>query len=123
MTMTLPYAGALGLEVEADGIVRMPFSERLIGRTNFLHGGAISGLLEVAALVALQHALGAERPRIKPVNVTVDFLRGGATVLTFAQGTITRLGGRAVNAEARAWQNDPARPIATARLNYLLERS
>ena len=122
-----PYARLLGLseETQAEGPPQlvMPFGDAVLGRPGFLHGGAISGLLEMAAIVALRHALGDEDVRIKPVNVTVDFMRGGRDYSTHAVGTVSRLGGRVANVEAVAWQDDRARPIAAARMNYLLVRA
>ena len=122
-----PYADLLGARLEraADGtpVMVMPFGEDVLGRPGFLQGGAISGLLEVAAIAALRHALEEEGGgRIKPINATVDFMRGGRDHDTFAAGTITRLGTRVANVEAFAWQDDRARPIAAARMNYLIER-
>ena len=124
-----PYAALLGAELERadDGspVMVMPFAEAVVGRPGFLQGGAISGLLEVAAIAALRHALEGEGQgdsRIKPINVTVDFMRGGRDRLTRASGSITRLGTRVANVEAFAWQDDRARPIAAARMNYLIER-
>lgn len=122
-----PYAALLGarLEYAEDGtpVMRMPFAEAVLGRPGFLQGGAISGLLEVAAIAALRHALAEEGGgRIKPINVTVDFMRGGRDHDTLAAGIITRLGNRVANVEAVAWQDDRARPIAAARMNYLIER-
>jgi len=125
--MTLPpYADLLGatLDHDADGapVLLMPFGDHVVGRPGFLHGGAIAGLLELAALAALHHALGKESVGIKPVTVTTDFQRGGRAVPTRAAATVTRLGTRVANVEAIAWQDDRTRPIATARLNCLLER-
>jgi uncharacterized protein (TIGR00369 family) len=125
--MTLPpYAAAFGIVLEpGEGppVLRMPFDEAVIGRPGFLHGGAIAGLLEVAAIAALSHALEAEGGgRIKPVSVTVDFMRGGRDKPTFAAGTVTRLGTRVANVEAHAWQDNCPQPIAAARMNYLLVR-
>jgi uncharacterized protein (TIGR00369 family) len=121
-----PYAELLGLSVEqGEGapVLVMPFGPEVIGRPGFLHGGAIGGLLEMAAVVALKHALEADGGgRIKPINVTVDYMRGGREKLTRAQGTITRLGNRVANVEAIAWQDAPDRPIAAARMNYLIVR-
>ena len=59
---------------------------------------------------------------MKPVNVSVDFMRGGVDHDTFAAAVITRLGNRVANVEAHAWQQDRARPIAAARMNVLLRR-
>jgi uncharacterized protein (TIGR00369 family) len=122
-----PYAEILRVSVEAeDGappVLLMPFADDVLGRPGFLHGGAISGLLEMAAIAALQHALEAEGGgRIKPVNVTVDFMRGGRDKPTRAAGVVTRLGNRVANVEATAWQDEREKPIAAARMNYLIVR-
>ena len=39
------------------------------------------------------------------------------------RATVERLGARIANVEAFAWQKDRSSPIASARLNFLLERS
>lgn len=121
-----PYAGLLNISVQADAdgtpVLILPFAEHVVGRPGFLHGGAIAGLLEVAALAALRHALGDVSVRIKPVTVTVDYQRGGRDHATYAAGRVTRLGTRVANVEATAWQDDQTRPIASARLNCLLQR-
>lgn len=125
--MTLPpYAALLGITAETgDGapVLAMPFGADVIGRPGFVHGGALAGLLEMAAIVALKHALESERrggARVKPVNVTVDFMRGGREKVTYAQGKVTRLGTRIANVEAAAWQDDRERLVASARMNFLL---
>ena len=121
-----PYALALGIGVERiDGVaplLTLDFSEKVHGRPGFLHGGAIGGLLEMAAITALRMALAqrGEVPRLKPVNVTVEFLRGGTEQRTYAIGRVTRAGRRIANVSAEAWQDDPARPIASAWMNVLL---
>lgn len=124
-----PYADLLGLSVEAGDsgppVLMMPYSTDVMGRPGFLHGGALGGLLEVAAIAALRHALELEEAgdsRIKPINVTVDFMRGGREKETRALGIVTRLGNRVANVEAHAWQDERDRPIASARMNYLIVR-
>lgn len=125
--MTLPpYAHALGITVEPEEdapVLVMPFAPAVLGRPSFLHGGAIAGLLEMAAIAALDQALAAEGGgRIKPITVTVDFMRGGRDKPTQAVGRVTRLGTRVANVEAIAWQDERAKPIASARMNYLISR-
>ena len=128
MTKPLPpYAQLLGLTAERDGdgapVLVMPFGNHVLGRPGFLHGGAISGLMEMAAIVALYDALAGEGGgEVKPVNVTVDFMRGGRDKPTRSRGIVTRLGTRVANVEATAWQDDPTKPIAAARMNYLIVR-
>lgn len=121
-----PYAQVLGIEIapgEGAPVLAMPFGSGVLGRPGFVHGGALSGLLEMAAIAALKHALASEDragSRIKPVNVTVDFMRGGREKATKAQGKVSRLGNRVANVEAFAWQDDPERPVAAARMNFLI---
>jgi uncharacterized protein (TIGR00369 family) len=121
-----PYAEFLGIRVEPgeDGapLYVMPFGDRVLGRPGYLHGGAIAALLEFAAFGTLYAALGDERIAAKPVNVTVQFMRGGIDHDTYAAAIVTRLGKRVANVEAHAWQRDRAKPIAAAQMNLLLRR-
>lgn len=123
-----PYAHTMGfgLNRDEDGRLRltMAFAQDKMGRPGFLHGGAIAGMLEAAAYQTLADALGDDdRPLIKPINVTVTFLRGGRDHMTYASATIERLGKRIANVSAMAWQDDPTAPIATAQMNLMLDRS
>jgi uncharacterized protein (TIGR00369 family) len=120
-----PYAALLGLRTErseaGELLWVMPFAEQVVGRPGFLHGGAIAGLLEFAALGTLYDQLE-EPATLKPINVTVDFMRGGTDHDTYAAATVSRLGNRVANVEAQAWQQDRAKPIAAARMNLLIRR-
>ena len=127
MTDLPPYASLLNLRIEngENGpLVVMPFGDDVVGRPGFLHGGAIAGLLEFAAFTTLARALGDEGATMKPVTLTVDYMRGGSERLgdAFADAIIERLGNRIANIEALAWQQDRAKPIAAARINFLIER-
>ena len=122
----LPYAQLLDLRFEQDDSevkLIMPFSIGLVGAPGRLHGGALAGLLEIAGVAAVIVAQpdALRMPRIRPVTVTVDFMREGTPIDTFAAAEVTRLGRRIVNVSARAWQYDRSRPIAAANLNFLLD--
>lgn len=121
-----PYFETMGFgrERDADGrlVLTMAFADDKMGRPGFLHGGAIAGMLEAVAYATLAEALGDDAARIKPINVTVTYMRGGRDALTRARGTIERLGRRIANVRAVAWQDDPDTPIATARMNLMLDR-
>jgi uncharacterized protein (TIGR00369 family) len=120
-----PYARLLNLRFEEqDGaqLVVMPFHEDVVGRPGFLHGGAIAGLLEFAAFSGLARALDDDEVVMKPVTVTVDYMRPGGNRETYATAIIERLGSRIANVEAYAWQDERDQPIASARLNFLLDR-
>ena len=131
-----PYARALGIEhdpaeseaLAATGwdapVLAMDFGPEVLGRPGFLHGGAMAGLLEMAAVAALQAHLAArgegDIPRLKPVNVSVNFMRGGREKRTFAAGRVVRAGRRMANVEAQCWQDARDRLLATAFLNVML---
>jgi uncharacterized protein (TIGR00369 family) len=122
----LPYAALLDLSFErVDGELQllMPFDETLIGSPGRLHGGAISGLLELAGLLTVIAAQpeGEALPRVRPVTVTVDFMREGAATETRSSATITKLGRRVVNVHAQAWQASRDKPIAAAHINFVLD--
>ena len=120
-----PYAQLLQLKIEdKDGapLITMPFHDDVVGRPGFLHGGAIAGLLEIAAFTGLRRAIGNPDVAMKPVTVTIDYMRGGTNRDTYASAVIERLGSRIANVEAFAWQKDRSSPIASARLNFLLDR-
>ena len=128
MTLALPpYGEWLGLRVTQEGdelLFVLPFAETVIGRPRFVHGGALGGLLEIAAVGTLRAALAGETPppRVRPVTVTFDFMRGGRERETFATARVNRLGARIANVEAFAWQDDRDRPIAAARMTLTIDR-
>ncbi len=121
-----PYARALDMHIMGDEnklpIIEMPYGDKVQGRPGFLHGGAISGLLEMAAVAAIHTALQqrGSSAKFKQVNVTIDFMRGGTGQATYAVGIITRLGRTMANVEAQAWQDDRSKLIAMAHMHYLI---
>ena len=125
MTDLPPFAQLLQLRVEEDDdapLFVMPFHDDVVGRPGYLHGGAIAGLLEFAAFTGLARAIGDPAVVMKPITVTIDYMRGGTARDTFAAAIVERLGSRIANVEAFAWQKDRAKPIASARVNFLLDR-
>ncbi|MGB3721642.1 MAG: PaaI family thioesterase [Pacificimonas sp.] len=126
---SLPYARTLGLSYAIMGeevILTMPYAKTLIGSPQppRLHGGTVAGLMEITSMAQLLHSLRGEDavPAIKPIDVTVDYLRAGQPVDTFARATIVRLGRRIANVRVEAWQEDAAKPIAASRMNLMLAR-
>ncbi len=123
----LPYAALLDVRADRDGedvALFMPFHDRLVGAPGRLHGGAVAGLLELAGIARLLVALDGDEalPQLKLITCTVDYLREGGSQGTHATATVTRQGRRIANLQAVAWQYDHSRPIATANLNYFLDR-
>ena len=120
----VPYCEFLGLTASLRGeevILEMPFDPKLVGNPIIpaLHGGVIGSLLETAAIAqAIWSTRAVKIP--KPVDFTVDYLRTGRAVTTFAKARLARQGRRVVNVHAELWQEDEARPIATLRGHFLL---
>ena len=121
----VPYASFLGIQVvRVDGelIGHLRFSEHLIGNPLLpaLHGGVIGALLESTAIFQLMWETEAiVLP--KTITLTVDYLRSGRPVDTFARGILTRQGRRVANVRVEAWQEDRSRPIAVASAHFLIE--
>jgi len=121
-----PYADALGIDIDHDEdgnpVLYFDYSDRVAGRPGFLHGGAMSGLMEMACMAALRAEMErrGETMKLKPVNVAVEFMRGGTEQRTFAMGSVTRAGRRVALVNAECWQDDRAKPIALAQMKILL---
>jgi uncharacterized protein (TIGR00369 family) len=120
------YCRHLGITGQRDGdsvLLTMPFANHLIGNPMIpaLHGGVIGSLLETAAIAQVIYETGAVRLP-KPVDITVDYLRSGRAFTSYARARIAKQGRRVVNVHAEMWQEDEAKPVATLRGHFLLDR-
>ncbi|ABE38367.1 Phenylacetic acid degradation-related protein [Rhodopseudomonas palustris BisB5] len=109
-----PYPRFLGIRVNADAQPVMPYDPKLVGNPILpaLHGGVIGAFLETAAIVSVHREIGlATAP--KPIGLTVNYLRSGRPLDTYAKVSIVKQGRRVVAFEAQAYQADPAKPIAS----------
>lgn len=126
MALVSPYADVIGARrnnATGEPILTVSWRPEVSGRPGFVHGGVIAGLLEMACYEALAHEIKeAGRPKLKPINISIDYLRGGVMTDTHAVAQIIRIGKRVANASAVCWQDDRSKPIATARMHILLDR-
>jgi uncharacterized protein (TIGR00369 family) len=124
LVAAVPYCAFLGLAARiVDGrvVLEMPFDAKLVGNPGIpaIHGGVIGSLLETAALVqAVWDTKAASFP--KPVDITIDYLRTGRAVTSYASARLARQGRRVVNVHAQMWQEDETRPVAALRGHFLL---
>lgn len=124
LVQNVPFAQFLGVTVETQEgrlVGRMKFAEHLVGNPTIpaLHGGTLGALLEQAAQFELLYR--AETVVLpKTITLTIDYRRSGKPVDTFVSATIVRKGRRVTTVQSSAWQEDPARPIATATLQMLI---
>ena len=125
MDFDSPYLDFLGVETRhtSDGLVCvLPFAEHLVGNPTLpaLHGGVVGAFLETSAILQLIDAQENDaRTYTKTISFTVQYLRSGRPLETFAAARITKLGRRVSNVSAVAWQAERDRPIATAQGQFL----
>ncbi len=119
-----PFARCLGIRLADNDTLVMPFSHQIIGNPVLpaIHGGMTGAFLETAAIVTVMRELGAAAPP-KPIGLTINYLRSGRALDTVASASIVKQGRRVVAFEARAWQDDPAKPIATAFGHFMLRQA
>ena len=124
---TIPYCRHLGIAVSVkDGalLLTMPFEWKLVGNPALpaLHGGVIGSLLETAAIAQVMYETGGVLLP-KPVDITVDYLRSGRDVTSYARARIARKGRRVMNVHAEMWQEDENKLVAALRGHFLIASS
>ena len=121
---SIPYVDYLGIraaDADAAPLFRLPYQDKLIGNPQLpaLHGGVIAGFAETAATLHLIRTLrGAKFP--KSIDFSIDYLRSGRPVESFAACEVVRVGSRVALVQVRCWQQGPDKPIAVARGHFLL---
>jgi uncharacterized protein (TIGR00369 family) len=83
-----------------------------------LHGGTIGALMEVTALTQLAIASKSEKFP-KTIDISIDYLRSGRPVDTFARARVVKIGRRIANVQAEAWQGERSQPIATLHGHFM----
>jgi uncharacterized protein (TIGR00369 family) len=126
LVAAVPYCAHLGVIGRVDGdriILEMPFGQQLIGNPVLpaLHGGVIGSLLETAAIATIVYETSASKLP-KPVDITIDYLRSGRAVTSFAAARIAKQGRRVINVQAEMWQDDETKPIASLRGHFLIQQ-
>ncbi len=125
LIQAIPYADYLGVQMrqQAEGFLfELPFRNELVGNHLLpaIHGGVIAGFMENAAMLHIlvshsQHRLP------KTVDFSLDYLRSAAAKTTFARCDVTRQGRRVAHVQISCWQDDPDKPVAVARVHFILE--
>jgi uncharacterized protein (TIGR00369 family) len=120
----VPYVRFLGMRAELSGdemTAVLPFAAHLIGNTQLpaLHGGVIGAFLEMTALAQLSVTQGSAKVH-KTIDVTVEYLRPGRALTTYARADLRKVGRRVANVHVEAWQEARDHPIAFLRGHFLL---
>jgi uncharacterized protein (TIGR00369 family) len=120
----VPYVRFLGMTAELAGdemTTILPASPHLIGNTYLpaLHGGVIGAFLEMTALAQLAVAEPTRRMP-KTIDVTIEYLRPGRALTSYARADLRKVGRRIANVHVEAWQDDRSKPFAALRGHFLL---
>jgi uncharacterized protein (TIGR00369 family) len=115
-----PYQRFLGLELVRyeDGLceIHMPFREELLREegSDWLHGGVISALIDIAGDYAVETKTGGDVPTI---DLRVDYLRPAKRGSLIAIGRVIKVG-RRVNVADVEVKDETGRLVATGRGVY-----
>ena len=131
---SVPFNRVLGIKVESidpdDAKIRFDMRPDLIGnpRRQILHGGVIAAVLDVAAGLAIHHAVARHRaeeptqgqfPSIGTIDLKIDYLRPGRGNYFIATGRVSRVGSRVAFAQMEL-VNDTGEMIATGSTAYMV---
>lgn len=120
----IPYAQFLGMKIELAGdemTAVLPFGQHIVGNPVLpaIHGGVLGAFMEMTALAQLLLTEGqARQPRV--IDVSIEYLRSGRPLTTFARAEIKKVGRRIANVHVEAWQDRRAAPIAALRGHFLV---
>jgi uncharacterized protein (TIGR00369 family) len=124
MMTGVPYMRFLGMTAELAGdemTAVLPFAPHLIGNTMLpaLHGGVLGAFMEMTALAQLSIREPLRR-QPKTIDVTIEYLRPGRALTTYARADVRKLGRRIANVHVEAWQETRASPVAALRGHFML---
>jgi acyl-coenzyme A thioesterase PaaI-like protein len=92
-----PFARCLGIRVGEGDTLIMPFSSKIIGNPILpaIHGGITGAFLETTAIVGVTRELGVGALP-KPIGITINYLRSGRALDSFASASVVKQGRRVV---------------------------
>ena len=120
----IPYARFLGMTAQLAGdemTAILPFTAHLVGNTQLpaLHGGVLGAFMEMTALTQLSVREPLRR-QPRTIDVTIEYLRPGRALTTYARADVRKVGRRIANVHVEAWQETRASPVAALRGHFLL---
>ncbi len=124
MLAAVPYLQFLGVRAELAGdemTAILPFAPHLVGNVVLpaLHGGVLGAFMEMTALIQLG-VIEPQRRQPRTIDVTIEYLRPGRALTTFARAEVMKIGRRIANVHVEAWQEARAAPVAALRGHFML---
>ncbi len=125
LIQNIPYANLLGIKaslIKDEILFHLPSSQAHIGNPTLpaMHGGVVGGFMEISAALHLMYSMEVQAAP-KVINFSIEYLRAGFLVDTYARCQIVRLGRKVAHISATCWQADENKPIATSRTHFLLK--
>lgn len=121
-----PFARHLGIELREIGddraLLALPFATEVVTIGDTVHGGAVSSLIDVAAVAAAWSAVefDEEPPLGATVGLTVDFLAAGRDQELLAAAEVLRRGSSLCFCEVKVRGAEDDRLVATGLVTYKL---
>ena len=120
----VPYARFIGMSADRAGdemTAVLPFSPHLVGNTHIpaLHGGVLGAFMEMTALLQLS-IIESQRRQPRTIDVTIEYLRPGRALTTYARADVRKVGRRIANVHVEAWQETRSLPVAALRGHFML---
>lgn len=121
-----PLVRHLGMElrsIEDDrAVLALPFREEVVTIGDVVHGGAVSALVDTAAMTAAWSAIEFEEqpPRGTTVGLTVDFLASARAQELLADAGVLRRGANLCFCEVKVSGADDGLLVATGLVTYKL---
>jgi uncharacterized protein (TIGR00369 family) len=110
-------------EIEDDrALLVLPFAEEVVTIGDVVHGGAVSALIDTAAMAAAWSAIefDGDAPKGTTVGLTVDFLAAARAQDLLAEAIVLRRGGSLCFCEVKVTGADGAKLVATGLVTYKL---
>jgi uncharacterized protein (TIGR00369 family) len=121
----VPYVRFLGMRAELAGdelTAILPYRPDLVGNVYLpaIHGGVLGAFMELTAQTQLAISQQTTLKVPKAIDVTIEYLRSGRAVTTYARAEVRKIGKRVANVHVVAWQDERAAPVAALGGHFML---
>jgi uncharacterized protein (TIGR00369 family) len=116
----------LGMELgsieDDNAVLVLPFAEEVVTIGDIVHGGAVTALIDTAAMAASWSAIefDGEPPKGTTVGLTVDFLAAARAQDLVADAHVLRRGKSLCFSEVKVTGDDDSTLVATGLVTYKL---